>query len=159
FDIVACGGTFDHLHSGHKILLTSAVWLASKKLICGVYDFSTNEARLGRKKASALMETLDFRLKRVLQFLRMMKIQLEYDVVPITDDYGPTKDDPAIQAIVGSLETEQGCYAVNTVRKEQSLSPLEVFLVDLVSPSDAAAGDMAAKLSSSEIREHLQNKA
>ncbi|KAJ3220024.1 Protein tpx2 [Dinochytrium kinnereticum] len=77
----------------------------------------------------------------------MMNASLQYDVVPITDDYGPTKDDPSIQAIVGSRETEKGCYAVNDVRTKHSLNPLEIFLVDLVSPS-GKEGDMSAKLSS-----------
>lgn len=33
---VALGGTFDHLHSGHKILLTMACWLARRRIIVGV---------------------------------------------------------------------------------------------------------------------------
>lgn len=33
---VALGGTFDHLHSGHKILLSMAAWIAEKKLIVGI---------------------------------------------------------------------------------------------------------------------------
>lgn len=36
YDIVALGGTFDHLHSGHRILLTMAAWLASERLIVGI---------------------------------------------------------------------------------------------------------------------------
>ena len=36
YPVVALGGTFDHLHNGHKILLTISTWIASKKVICGV---------------------------------------------------------------------------------------------------------------------------
>lgn len=36
FPVVALGGTFDHLHAGHKILLSMAAWIASEKLIVGV---------------------------------------------------------------------------------------------------------------------------
>jgi len=36
YPVVALGGTFDHLHNGHKILLTISAWIASKKVICGV---------------------------------------------------------------------------------------------------------------------------
>lgn len=36
FDVVALGGTFDHLHSGHKILLTMAASITARKLIVGV---------------------------------------------------------------------------------------------------------------------------
>lgn len=36
FEQVAVGGTFDHMHAGHKILLTMTALLASKKLYCGI---------------------------------------------------------------------------------------------------------------------------
>lgn len=36
YDVVALGGTFDHLHVGHKVLLTMGIFLAAKKLIIGV---------------------------------------------------------------------------------------------------------------------------
>ena len=34
--VVALGGTFDHLHAGHKILLSMAAWIAERKIIVGV---------------------------------------------------------------------------------------------------------------------------
>jgi glycerol-3-phosphate cytidylyltransferase-like family protein len=36
YNVVALGGTFDHLHAGHKLLLTMGIFLAAKKLIIGV---------------------------------------------------------------------------------------------------------------------------
>lgn len=33
---VALGGTFDHLHAGHKILLSMACWLARRRVIVGI---------------------------------------------------------------------------------------------------------------------------
>lgn len=37
---VVLGGTFDHLHPGHKILLSMGAWIASRKLIVGVSGMS-----------------------------------------------------------------------------------------------------------------------
>jgi hypothetical protein len=46
YDHVAVGGTFDHLHAGHKLLLSASVAVAKQKLtigltgMCkGVFDF------------------------------------------------------------------------------------------------------------------------
>lgn len=36
YKVAAMGGTFDHLHAGHKILLSMAAWIAEEKLIVGV---------------------------------------------------------------------------------------------------------------------------
>lgn len=36
YDYSAVGGTFDHLHGGHKILLTIAAWLTRTRLTVGV---------------------------------------------------------------------------------------------------------------------------
>lgn len=36
FNTICMGGTFDHMHSGHKLLLTQAVMLTRKKMIIGI---------------------------------------------------------------------------------------------------------------------------
>lgn len=36
YPVTALGGTFDHLHAGHKILLSMGAHITSQKLIVGV---------------------------------------------------------------------------------------------------------------------------
>ncbi|KAI8816292.1 uncharacterized protein EV422DRAFT_295390 [Fimicolochytrium jonesii] len=175
YDCVALGGTFDHLHVGHKILLSVAAFLARKRLVCGVMDAS----RLARKQGSSQMQPLADRIAGVRAFLRLIRgihalnrsttattQDLHLDVVAITDDYGPTRDDPAIQAIVGSLETRKGCEAVNTLRATNNLPLLDIFTIGVVAPSSSEdtpssdeAQQIAAKISSSGIRVFLEGKA
>lgn len=57
------------------------------------------------------MEPLSVRVEKVRAFLRFFKPGLEYDIVPISDVYGPTGWDPDIQALVVSGETLGGAEA------------------------------------------------
>lgn len=36
YDTIALGGTFDHLHAGHKVLLSLAAYISRKKVVIGV---------------------------------------------------------------------------------------------------------------------------
>ena len=48
YPVVALGGTFDHLHAGHKILLSMAAWIAARKIIVGVTGKNRNFQVKGR---------------------------------------------------------------------------------------------------------------
>lgn len=58
FPVVALGGTFDHLHAGHKILLSMAAWIARKKVIVGVTGLSLHPSPPSYRTSSHLMPTL-----------------------------------------------------------------------------------------------------
>ncbi|KAI9006156.1 hypothetical protein BC832DRAFT_518332, partial [Gaertneriomyces semiglobifer] len=150
YDHVALGGTFDHLHAGHKILLTAAAWLARTRLVCGVVDF--DQESLKRKKEYNYMQPIDDRVAGVKAFLTMICGSLQYEVVPITDAYGPTRYDDLLQAIVGSQETLGGCTAVNKLREENGLNPLDIFTIDVISSGGTTVSDMSLKISSTAIR-------
>jgi pantetheine-phosphate adenylyltransferase len=107
FPVVALGGTFDHLHAGHKILLSMAAWITASKLIVGI----TDDALLTRKAHAAVLEPLPCRAAAVRAFLAAFKPGLEADIVPISDVYGPTGWDANIQGLVVSKETADGANA------------------------------------------------
>jgi pantetheine-phosphate adenylyltransferase len=107
YEVVALGGTFDHLHAGHKVLLTMAAYVAEKQLICGVSDLVGD--RLTKKKGYQFMQPLQVRLSNVVSFLKKIKNNIEYQVVPIVDDFGPTQSEHKIDCIIGSFETKRGC--------------------------------------------------
>jgi hypothetical protein len=59
YPVVALGGTFDHLHAGHKILLSMGAWITNQRLIVGVtgvvfhfYDAPTHSYVLFRRRSA-----------------------------------------------------------------------------------------------------------
>ncbi|KAL1743449.1 hypothetical protein HDZ31DRAFT_83384 [Schizophyllum fasciatum] len=131
YPVVALGGTFDHLHAGHKILLTMGIWIAREKLIVGL----TDDALLARKRFAEALESLFVRETRLRAFLALANPALAYDIVPISDVYGPTGWDADIQALVVSRETESGAHAIAKHREEKGLPALRTFVIDVISPT------------------------
>ncbi|KAH9001319.1 Nucleotidylyl transferase [Lactarius akahatsu] len=142
YPVVALGGTFDHLHAGHKILLSMAC------VIIGV----TDDALLTKKDNREVLEGLPERMRGVRQFMELFKPSLVYDIVPIQDVYGPTGADPNIQALVVSKETASGGKAVDKYREEKGLPPSSRVEVE-----DAEALKQA-KMSSTYIRQWIVSR-
>lgn len=124
---VVLGGTFDRLHNGHKILLSHAVLRCSRKLTVGVTD--TN--MLISKTLWELIEPTEKRMKDVREFLEDIDSSLSYDILPINDLYGPTKDDPSFEMIVVSEETTRGADKINELRVKKGLNKLAVDVINL----------------------------
>jgi pantetheine-phosphate adenylyltransferase len=157
YPVVALGGTFDHLHAGHKILLSMGAWTASRKLIVGV----TDDALLVSKAYCEVLEPIQVRMDRVRTFLLRFKPSLEYDIVPISDVYGPTGWDANIQALVVSTETLPGAASIASRRESLGLPPLETFVIDVISPTSSELDPKdiellkKAKMSSTFIRKWI----
>lgn len=75
----ALGGTFDHLHIGHKILLTLSAWITTNRLIVGISD----KVLLKNKKYPELLESLQQRTLAVKSFLQLIKPTLQLDLPPL----------------------------------------------------------------------------
>ncbi|KAH9857167.1 Nucleotidylyl transferase [Lenzites betulinus] len=154
YPVVALGGTFDHLHAGHKILLSMGAWIARRKLIVGI----TGDALLTKKEHKEVLEPLLVRTARVRGFLALFRPGIEHALVPIEDVYGPTGWDPDIHALVVSRETLPGASAIAERRAALGLPPLRPFVIDVISATEASvdAEDAAllrtAKMSSTYIR-------
>uniref|UniRef100_A0A8D8S0P4 Bifunctional coenzyme A synthase n=1 Tax=Cacopsylla melanoneura TaxID=428564 RepID=A0A8D8S0P4_9HEMI len=142
------GGTFDRLHAGHKILLSEAVLRSSRKVTVGV----TDGPMLYTKKLFELIQPCEYRKQNVLEFLQDIDSSLEYDVVSITDMYGPTKDDPNFENLIVSAETQGGGDKVNELRIANNLKPMDVVSVPLL-PSEEKVDEVEEdKVSSSNLR-------
>ncbi|RKP28025.1 hypothetical protein SYNPS1DRAFT_10836, partial [Syncephalis pseudoplumigaleata] len=153
---VALGGTFDHLHAGHKILLTMATWLTEDRLFCGV----TDDTMLTRKQYRAWIEPLDRRIVHVEHFLHTLRPHgRRYTVACITDPFGPTITDPTIDMIAVSRETLAGGEAAQKERLARHLPPMALHMIDVIAAGRRTLGETEwaeLKLSSTQIRARLE---
>ncbi|KAG2734744.1 hypothetical protein G9P44_002750 [Scheffersomyces stipitis] len=152
FNVAAVGGTFDHIHDGHKILLSVALFLAGKKLIVGV----TGAAMLVKKKFAEVLESYSVRQQSVVSFLTLVSIDdsVSYEIYEINDICGPTGFVRDIDALVVSYESIKGGEFVNNYRKERGFSTLDVSVIKVIGEDEVSSdNNWAGKLSSTDIRE------
>ncbi|XP_015116701.1 bifunctional coenzyme A synthase [Diachasma alloeum] len=147
---VVLGGTFDRLHNGHKILLSEAVLRCEEKLTVGV----TDETMIQGKVLWELIEPCEKRIEAVKEFLEDIDGSLRYDVVPISDMFGPTKSEDDLDLIVVSEETKRGGEKVNELRKEKGLRILDIHVVKLAEDMGHSEHE-ESKISSSNQRIRL----
>ncbi|KAI9145129.1 hypothetical protein BKA69DRAFT_1154292 [Paraphysoderma sedebokerense] len=150
---VALGGTFDHLHAGHKILLTMAAWISDYKLLCGIVAPSM----LKSKKFAQQLESLEVRIAGVLKFLGQVSPKLIPSAVPIYDPHGPASTLPDLDVIVVSEETIAGAGSINEAREKNGLKPLDVRVIAVISESKVGEESMDLKISSTGIRKYLDS--
>eukprot|EP00088_Acartia_fossae_P044282 TRINITY_DN4696_c0_g1_i2.p1 TRINITY_DN4696_c0_g1~~TRINITY_DN4696_c0_g1_i2.p1 ORF type:complete len:485 (-),score=66.35 TRINITY_DN4696_c0_g1_i2:180-1634(-) len=151
YDHVCMGGTFDRLHTGHKILLSTALIRTKESLTVGV----TGQNLLGKKTLTELIEPLDDRIQGVTDFLTDVNRDVELKISEIQDPFGPAIVDPQLECIVGSQETEKGCTAINEKRKEKGLSQLDIHCIELVEDVERRGPHEEEKISSSSMRSRI----
>lgn len=144
YPVSAIGGTFDHLHAAHKILINMALFVSEQRLIVGVMS----PDQLVSKSNAAELESLDTRIGAVKAFLKRCGAgDVVLDVVEIEDALGPTAWDPEVKALVVSRETMSGGAYVNKVRKEKNLGQLDILCIDVISSIVAEEAGTTVNLS------------
>ncbi|KAI8777736.1 bifunctional coenzyme A synthase [Biomphalaria glabrata] len=147
---VVLGGTFDQLHTGHKVLLTESCLRCDKKLTVGITDGERNK----KKVLWELMEPYEVRWQKVDNFVKEVKPNIVLEAVKIFDPFGPTITDPDLQCIVVSDETKAGGASVNEERIKRGFSSLDMVTIELIEDS-CHAEDEESKISSSSYRKRL----
>ena len=146
YDVSALGGTFDHIHDGHKILLSIASFLTKHRLIVGI----TVEELLVNKSFKEYLESFEDRCNNVTQFLKNLKPTLNVEISPLKDVCGPTGKVPEIQSLIVSRETVSGGKQVNETRNSLGMNLLEICVVNVLGGRENDG--WSEKLSSTEIR-------
>lgn len=144
YSTVAVGGTFDHLHAGHKVLLTIAGFLARDRLIVGI----TGPELLKNKQYAEVLQPFSTRKDLVVSFMKYVYPSLELEIEMINDIYGPTATIEDIQALVVSTETRDGGKSINAFRENKGWNKLEIIEIQLVGGNESEP----EKLSSTFLR-------
>ena len=118
------GGTFDHLHLGHKDLFDTAFDL-SEKVTIGL----TTEKIYRQKFLSHLIEPYAHREITLKNYLKEKNFINRADIMPLQDIYGPTLDTQDFNAIFVTQTTLPNAKIINKERSKKGLTPLEIITV------------------------------
>lgn len=159
FEICAVGGTFDHLHDGHKILLSMSLFLTSIKLIIGI----TGIDLLKNKKFIQFLQSFKIRQSLVLKFLQLIHPNViglpNFEIYEINDICGPTGYISNIDSLIVSDETASGGKFVNKYRKDHGFKELDITSIKVIGDDNTSLDNSwKGKLSSTDIRQREYNR-
>jgi len=140
------GGTFDHLHDGHKFLLRSALKL-SHNIEIGL----TSQNLLKNKKAISKLEDYNTRETNLKNYICSFTDLSRVNIVEIKnwDDMAKYSQDPDYEGLILSQETYSNAVKLNELREEKGLNPLILIVIPLIKDKSSQ------KISSTAIREKL----
>ena len=127
---VATGGTFDHLHRGHRALLEKSFGVGDEVVI-GVT--SDEFVRRGGKVPDLNYEE---RVRELKTYLGESFPGRKYIIAELHDNFGPGIASPQVEAIVVSPETAKNVPIANKLRAERGYGPLDVVVVGWVVAED-----------------------
>jgi len=128
---VACGGTFDLLHKGHKTLLKKAFEVGEQVFI----GLCTDEFVKTLKKNHEVSPYGE-RLAELVRFLIEEDLIERAEIVSLEDPHGPAAWDESVDAIIVSEETKAETEKINEFRVKNGLKPLEVICIPMVLAED-----------------------
>ena len=139
------GGTFDHLHEGHKYLITTALSL-SEKIVIGL----TTESLLKNKKYFSKLEDYKTRENNLRAFIKTIADLRRVEIIKLNDNYGPPVDEPEYDGLIVSQETYKTGVEINEIREKKGFKPLIIIVIPIIKDKNNE------KISSTAIREKIK---
>ena len=130
FNTVALGGTFDMIHKGHIELLKKAFSISSKVII----GLSSDE--LAIRKGKNPINNYSRRSTLLISSISKHFPNASYEISKLVNDFGPAAIEGNVGALVVSEETSYQGHALNDLRKQKKLPPVEVIIVPMVMAKD-----------------------
>lgn len=146
---IAVGGTFDHLHIGHKLLLEATVFLAepgskARHITIGI----TGDELLVNKKHASVLESWDERQQRVADFVESIlifapKVKV-IRTISTTDEPGPNGKVVKVTYTPDTVE-EGGVVTIDYVRISDPFGPTitDESITALIISAETRAGGKA----------------
>ncbi|MFX0142032.1 MAG: pantetheine-phosphate adenylyltransferase [Candidatus Hodarchaeota archaeon] len=144
---IGLGGTFDHLHDGHRFLLKTALSI-SELVEIGL----TSQELLKKKQFSSKLEDYGTRKENLLKFIDSFADLKRINIVEIKNwaDMDKYAQDPEYEGLVVSQETYENAVKLNINREKKGLKPLVLIVIPLIKDRENN------KISSTSIRETLK---
>jgi pantetheine-phosphate adenylyltransferase len=142
---VGMGGTFDHLHEGHKYLISTALSV-SKNVVIGL----TSESLLRKKKYFSKMQSYGEREKALISYISKISDISRVKIVKLEDPYGPPIHEKDYEGIIVSQETYQNALTINKMRESNGFKPMIIIIVPILKNSNNE------KISSTAIRAKIE---
>ncbi len=133
FDLVAMGGTFDAIHSGHMALLNKAFSISSKVII------GLSSDQLATKKGKNLVNDYSKRLSLLKSVIEKNFPNSSYKISKLENDFGPAVIEGSVKALVVSEETSNKGLLLNDLRAARNLPPVKTVVVPMVLAEDGKA--------------------
>jgi len=133
FDLVAMGGTFDVIHSGHMALLKKSFSISSKVII------GLSSDQLAIKRGKSLVNDYSKRFSLLESAIEKNFTYSSYEISKLENDFGPAVVEGSVKALIVSEETSAKGLHLNELRAERNLSPVEIVVVPMVLAEDGKA--------------------
>ncbi len=140
------GGTFDHLHDGHKFLLKTALSVAEFVEI-GL----TSQDLLKNKQFASELEDYNTRKENLINYVKSIADINRINIVEIQNwaDMDKYAQDPEYEGLIVSQETYENAIKLNENREKKGLNPLVLVVIPILKNEENV------KISSTLIRKKL----
>ncbi|MFP6577804.1 MAG: pantetheine-phosphate adenylyltransferase [Candidatus Nitrosopelagicus sp.] len=147
FDLVAMGGTFDIIHSGHMALLNKAFSISTKVIIGVTSD------QLAVKKGKNPENDYSKRMSLLKSTIEENFPDSAYEISKLENEFGPAVLEESVKALIVSEETSDKGTLLNKLRAERNLPPVKIVVVPIVLAKDGKAIS-TTRIKNSEIDSH-----
>ncbi|CAD8111084.1 unnamed protein product [Paramecium primaurelia] len=144
----ANSGTFDHLHIGHKMLLSLSLLAVSQHLTIGI----TSEILLQKKKLRGFIQSYNTRVRCVKEFCSMFRPDIELQFSELIDSNGLKGQ---YEILITTQDCQNSIENINNLRKQEGLNEINRYIMGIIENQNHQ-GD--GKISSTQFREQISQK-